>query len=103
MKMQTPATSADAAPDPADIVIAQAEARLRRCQRWLIRGGIVALIACYPLSFRTILLLDRRGMLPNSCGPYFEAFYFPLFCIIESVPMVDYIFRCYLWSLGIDP
>ena len=102
MKMQTPATSADIVPDPADIVIAQAEARQRRRRRWLIVRGVASLIVSYPLNLGTIVFLDEKGLLPTALYPILQTVYFPILYAIKNVPMVEHLFKCYLWSLGID-
>ena len=100
MEMQTPATSTDAAPDPADIVLAQAEARQRR--RWLIAGGVASLLVSYPLSIGTVIFLAQKGLLPSVLFPILQVIDFPILYLVKNVPMVEHIFKCYLWSLGID-
>ncbi len=99
MKMQTPDTSADTAPDPADIVIAQAEARQRRRWRWLIVGGAASMIVSYPLSFGTLVFLDHKGLLPVALYPILRTIYFPIVFTIDNVPFVKH---SYEWYLGID-
>ena len=102
MEMQTPATSADTAPDPADIVIARAEAKQRRRWRWLIAGGIASLLVGYPLSFGTAILLDQKGMLPVALYPILQVIYSPFIYALANVPMAEYLLRSYLWFFGID-
>ncbi len=99
MKMQTPATLADTAPDPADLAIAQAEARQRRRRRRLIVGGVASLIVSYPLSFGSLLFLDSEGHVPTALYAILRIIYFPLVFAIEYVP---YVKECYEWYLGID-
>ena len=78
MEMQTPAMPAVAAPDPADIVIAQAEVKQRRRRRWLIVGGVSSLLVSYIMSPVLIQMLYSSGLLPNSAEPIMEIFCLPL-------------------------
>ena len=102
MKMQTPTTTLKAAPDPADIALAQVEARQRRRHRRLIVVGVATLIVSYPLSLGTVVFLDQKGLLPSVLYPILQTVYFPIIYAVMNVPLVEHIFKCYLWSLGID-
>ena len=99
MKMQTPVTPTDAAPDPADIAIAQAEARQRRRRRFVIAGGIASLIINYPLSFGTLLALDHNGFIPTTLYPILRIIYFPMVAATYNVPFVKHAYELYF---GID-
>ncbi|MEK6258826.1 MAG: hypothetical protein AABP62_09410 [Planctomycetota bacterium] len=98
--MQTPATSADAAPDPADIVIAQAETRQRRRWRWLIVGGVASSILSYVLSAGPALMLERQGKIPGAVRPLVLAAYLPLAWSYENIGWVRYSYDLYFWLLG---
>ena len=102
MEMQTPAMPAVVVPDPADIAIAQTEARQRRRRRGLIAGGVLSLLVGYPLSIGIVLFLDQKGLLPSELVPIVRFIYFPIVYLVNNVPTVGHIFKCYLWSLGID-
>ena len=78
MKMQTPATPADTAPDPADIAIARAEARQRHRRRWLVVGGIASLLIGYPLSLGPLVFLGNSNLLPNVLSPILRVWKAPL-------------------------
>ena len=79
MEMQTPATSADTAPDPADIAIAQAEARQRHRRCWLVIVGVVSLLVGYPLSIGPLVSLQERGHIPQVLIPVVTLYEAPLF------------------------
>ena len=102
MKMQTPATPADTVPDPADLAIAQAEAWQCRRRRWWIVGGVIWLIASNPLSVGPLTFLDQKGLIPSVLYPITQAAYFPILYLVTNVPVVEHIYKSYLWSLGID-
>lgn len=78
MEMQTPAMPADTVPDPADLAIAQAEARQGRRRRWLWIIGGVGLLASYPLSVGPLTFLHSCGLIHQEVLPAVEAFYLPL-------------------------
>ena len=95
MKMQTPATSADAVPDPADIAIAQAETRQRRRRRWLLIIGGGGLLASYPLSVGPLTFLHSRGLIHQKVLPAVEAFYLPLNWAHSRSEWVKAFYDCY--------
>ena len=99
MEMQTPATSADTTPDPADIAIAQAEARQRRRWRLLIGGGIVSVLVSYPLSLGLVHILHRQGLIPNGTHRILGVIYYPISFTIDNVPLVKHFYE---WYLGIE-
>ena len=102
MKMQTPATPTDAVPDPADIVIAQAEARQCRRHRWLIAGGIISLLIGYPLSPGPYEMLKRFGLVPRVVDPFiYFVVYGPIHWAISTFPFVGDFYRWYFSLLGI--
>ena len=94
--MQTPATSADTVPDPADIVIAQAETRQRRRRRWLWIIGVAGLLVGYPLSAGPMVYLLDRGAVPASVVPVVHVYFAPLEWALEHSKWVEAFYDWYL-------
>jgi len=99
MGMQTPAVTTV---DPADVLIAQAEVRQRCRRRWLIVGGVVGLLASYPLSLGPLVFLDQNGLIPDSLILILGVIYFPFEHPLNSVPVIEYFFKSYFSLLGIE-
>ncbi len=101
MKMQTPDTPADTVPDPADIAIAQAEARRRHHWHCLIAGGIASSMMSYVLSAGPATLLDKQGFIPGSVRPLLLLAYLPLAWAYQNFEWVRYFYDVYFRLLGI--
>ena len=99
MEMQTPETPAT---DPADIVIAQAEARHRRRLRLLVGLAAVSLSVGYPLSAGPLVVIHQSEFCPKALQPPIEFLLTPLEWANMNSEWVYSFYKWYLPYFGVE-